>query len=155
MKWVKFWKFNVYAVQQDTQSDFNEWDYTSRMLARHVSDLIGPSSGAFCTSCYGWTCRVVRTVVPHTTVCKYSLYKKLLMMDRWGPKHVELTKALNKTHSLNHIVYLVGLHIYYKMIHGPYNIKSESVFTVTTSKWDSWPRSVQYTGKNLAVNEEP
>ena len=68
------------------------------MLARHVSDLISPSSGAFYTSCIrrlwyvvirvlldtssrnGWTCRVVR-------------------------------------------VYLVGLHIYYKMIHGPYNIK--------------------------------
>ena len=30
---------------------------------------------------------------------------------------------LNKTHSLNHIVHLVGLHIYYKMIHGPYNVK--------------------------------
>ena len=43
-------------------------------------------------------------------------------MDRCGPKHVELTKMLNKTHSLKHFVYLVGLHIYYKMIHGPYNI---------------------------------
>ena len=30
---------------------FNEWVYSSRMLARHVSDLTGPSSGAFCTSC--------------------------------------------------------------------------------------------------------
>ena len=30
---------------------------------------------------------------------------------------------LNKTHSLKHFVYLVGLHIYYKMIHGPYSIK--------------------------------
>ena len=30
---------------------------------------------------------------------------------------------LNKTHSLNSIVYLVGLHIYYKMIHRPYNMK--------------------------------
>ena len=26
---------------------FNEWVYSSRMLARHVSDLTGPSSGAF------------------------------------------------------------------------------------------------------------
>ena len=25
--------------------------YSALMLARHVSDLIGPSSGAFCTSC--------------------------------------------------------------------------------------------------------
>ena len=23
-------------------------------------------------------------------ICEYSLYKTLLMMDRWGPKHVEL-----------------------------------------------------------------
>ena len=43
-------------------------------------------------------------------------------MDRLGPKHVELTYVINKTQSLN-LVYLVGLHIYYKMIHGPYNFK--------------------------------
>ena len=43
-------------------------------------------------------------------------------MDRWGPKHVELTYVMNKLIK-KHIVYLVGLHIYYKMIHGPYNIK--------------------------------
>ena len=43
----------------------------------------------------GWTCRVVR-VLPHTKVCEYSLYKTVLMMDRWGPKHVELTYVLNK-----------------------------------------------------------
>ena len=42
---------NIYAVQQDTQSDFNEEVYSALMLARHVSDLIGPPSGAFCTSC--------------------------------------------------------------------------------------------------------
>ena len=92
------------------------------MLARHVSDLIGPSSGAFCKSCIrrlwyvvllcvlldtssrcklcnGWTCRVVG-VLPHTKVCKYIFYKTLLMMDRWGPKHVKLTSVLNKTYSL-------------------------------------------------------
>ena len=38
---------NIYAVQQDTQSFFNDWDYSSHMLARHVSDHTGPSSGAF------------------------------------------------------------------------------------------------------------
>ena len=38
------------------------------------------------------TCRVVR-VLPHTKVCKYSFYKTLLMVDRWGPKHVQLTKS--------------------------------------------------------------
>ena len=32
---------------------------------------------------------------------------------------------MNKTHSLTHFVYLVGLYIYYKMIHGHYNIKLE------------------------------
>ena len=40
-------------------------------------------------------------------------------MDRRGPKHV----VLNETYPLKHFVYLVGLHIYYKMIHGLYNIK--------------------------------
>jgi hypothetical protein len=45
------------------------------------------------------------------------------MVDRWGPKHVELTYVMNKTQSLKNIVYLVGLHIYYKMTHGPCNIK--------------------------------
>ena len=38
---------NIYAVQQDTQSCFNDWDYSSHVLARRVSDLTGPSSGAF------------------------------------------------------------------------------------------------------------
>ena len=42
------------------------------------------------SSRYGWTCRVIR-VLPHTKVCEYSLYKTLLMMDRWCPKHVEPT----------------------------------------------------------------
>ena len=45
-------------------------------------------------------------------------------MDRWGLKHVELIYVMNKTQSLKNFVYLVGLHIYYKMIHGPYNIES-------------------------------
>ena len=38
-------------------------------------------------------------------------------MDRWDPKHVELTYVMNKTHSLKkHFVYLVGLHIYIRTI---------------------------------------
>ena len=41
----------MYAVQQDTQSCFNERVYSALMLARHVSDLTGLSSGAFCASC--------------------------------------------------------------------------------------------------------
>ena len=45
-------------------------------------------------------------------------------MDRWGPKHVELKlKCWLKLTHWDHIVYLVGLYIYYKMIHGPYNVK--------------------------------
>ena len=46
-------------------------------------------------------------------ICKYSLDKTLLMMDRWGPKHVELKlKCWLKLTHWDHIVYLVGLHIY-------------------------------------------
>ena len=42
---------NISAVQQDTQSVLMSEFYSALMLARHVSDLTGPSSGAFCTSC--------------------------------------------------------------------------------------------------------
>ena len=38
---------NKYAVQQDTQSVSMSEFYSALMLARHVSDLIGPSTGAF------------------------------------------------------------------------------------------------------------
>ena len=38
---------NIYAVQQDTQCGLMSKFYSALMLARHVSDLIGPSSGAF------------------------------------------------------------------------------------------------------------
>ena len=70
---------------------FNEWVYSALMLARHVSDLIGPSSGAFCTSCVcrfgmwqyayystrpAWTCRVVRTAVPHTISANRACTKR-------------------------------------------------------------------------------
>ena len=58
-----------------------------------------------CTSNYfflqlrnGWACRVVRTVVPHTKSANTAC-KTLLKMDRWGPKHVELTYVMSK---LNH-----------------------------------------------------
>ena len=54
----------ICAVQQDTQSVLMSEFYSALMLARHVSDLTGPSPGA---------CRVVR-VLPHTesanTACK-------------------------------------------------------------------------------------
>ena len=38
---------NIYAVQQDTQSVSMSEFCSALMLARHVSDLIGPSSEAF------------------------------------------------------------------------------------------------------------
>ena len=72
---------NVYAVQQDTQSVSMSEFYSSRMLARHVSDLTGSPSGAYLQIWYvvirvlldTSTCRVVR-VLPHTksahTACK-------------------------------------------------------------------------------------
>ena len=41
----------MYAVQQDTQSVLMSEFYSALMLARHVSELTGPSSGAFYTSC--------------------------------------------------------------------------------------------------------
>ena len=31
-------------------------------------------------------------------------------------------------------MYLVGLHIYYKMIHGPYNVKMSDVVSVTPKR---------------------
>ena len=43
---------DIYAVQQDTQSFLWLDFYSSHMLARHVSDLTGPSSGAFVYKLY-------------------------------------------------------------------------------------------------------
>ena len=64
------------------------------------------------------------------------------MMDRWGPKHVELTYVMNKLTQKNS-VYLFGLHIYYKMIHDLYNIKlrlvyyQELVWNILIVTWNS------------------
>ena len=58
------------------------------MLARHVSDLTGPSSGWF-----------------------YTLYLQIWYV---------IIRVLLDTSSRYEVV---GLHIYYKMIHGPYNVK--------------------------------
>ena len=41
----------TYMQSNKVHKDFNESVYSSLMLARHVSDLTGPSSGAFFTSC--------------------------------------------------------------------------------------------------------
>ena len=37
----------IYAAQQDKQSVLTSEFYSTLMFARHVSDLTGPSSGAF------------------------------------------------------------------------------------------------------------
>ena len=95
---------------------------TTARLATVVQEVISLSLRWSPMSCYSpvW-CRLVRlrdfvsitTVLPHTKFCKYSLYNTLLMMDRWGPKHVELQfKCWLKLIYWDHIVYLVGLYIY-------------------------------------------
>ena len=89
------------------------------MLARHVSDLTGPSSGAFYKFYLQIWYVVIRVLLD--TSSRYFVHTKsanttcktLLKMGRWGPKHVELTYVMNKTQSLKNFVYLVGLHIYY------------------------------------------
>ena len=48
--------------------------YSELMLARHVSDLIGPSSGAFCTSCI---CRLWYVVLLCVLLDTSSRYKVL------------------------------------------------------------------------------
>ena len=43
-KFNNYCTVNIYAVQQDTQSVLMSEFYSALMLARHVSDLTGPSS---------------------------------------------------------------------------------------------------------------
>ena len=58
----------IYVVQQDTQYGVNEKVFFQHfLLARHVSDLIGPSSGAFCTSCIRRLCCVVIRILLDTS----------------------------------------------------------------------------------------
>ena len=61
---------NICAVQQDIQSVLMR-EFSALMLAPHVSDLIGPSSGAFCTSCIRRLWHVLIRVLLDT----YSRYK--------------------------------------------------------------------------------
>ena len=56
---------NIYALQQDTQSVL--MSKFIQQLALHVSDLIGPSSGAFCTNCIGRLWYVVIRVLLDTS----------------------------------------------------------------------------------------
>ena len=55
--------------------------YLSHMLARQVSDLTGPSRHVQPLRSNGWTCRAVRTAVPHTKSANTAC-KTLLNMDR-------------------------------------------------------------------------
>ena len=40
-------------------------------------------------------------------ICKYSLYKTLLITKQWGPKHVELTQVLDKLTQWNTLCILL------------------------------------------------
>ena len=51
---------DIYAVQQDTQSVLMSKFIQHFLLARNISDLIGPSSGAFCRICI---CRLWYVVI--------------------------------------------------------------------------------------------
>ena len=88
-----------------------EFFYSSHMLARHVSDFTGPSSGAFlqavCTDLVCGNTRTTRHVQP-------------LRSNGWTCRVVR--------------VYFVGLHIYYMMISGPYNIKLTLMFFTVSIK---------------------
>ena len=66
--------------------------YSSRMLARHVSDLTGPSSGAF-YKLYSQIWYVVLLCVLLDTSSRYKVVGRTQFF-------------------LQHFVYLVGLHIY-------------------------------------------
>ena len=61
---------NIYVIQQDTQSFLMVEFYSSHMLARHVSDLNGPSSGAF-YKLYLQICYVVLLCVLLDTASRY------------------------------------------------------------------------------------
>ena len=55
-------------------------------------------------------------------------------MDRWGPKHVELNLSADWNLLIETTVFILldYIYIYYKMVHGPYNVKlNQIVFTVT------------------------
>ena len=57
----------TYEVQQDTQCGLMSKFSSALMLALHVSDLIGPSSGTFCTSCIRRLWYVVIRVLLYTS----------------------------------------------------------------------------------------
>ena len=86
----------TYSLTRYTKC-FNEWVYSALKLARHVSDLTSPSSGAFCTSCIRRLWYVVIRVLLDTC----SRYEVTAGLKCW----------LKLVH-WDHTVYLVGLYIY-------------------------------------------
>ena len=125
---------NIYADQQDTQFLWLSFIHhvSSACFGPHRSIFRGVCLQAVCAEVVcgnpcitrhvqplwsflqlrnGWTCRVIR-VLPHTKSAHTACKQTLLKMDKWGPKHVQLTYVMNKIQSKN-FVYLVGLHIYY------------------------------------------
>ena len=91
------WSYSLGVGQRSTAAVHNPvcvWQWSSKRYATcdpsmETAEPSGDLTLFFLQLCTGWTCRVV-LVLPHTKVCKYSFYKTLLMMDRWGPKHVQL-----------------------------------------------------------------
>ena len=88
------------------------------MLARHVSDLIGLSSGAFCTSCIRRLWYVVLLCVLLDT-SRLDVSSSTRSSTTYQSLRIQLVQNAPDD---GHFVYLVGLHIYYKMIHGPYSV---------------------------------
>jgi hypothetical protein len=68
------------------------------MLARHVSDLIGPSSGAFCTSCIRRLWYVVIRVLLDTSsrMCVHKDLTVLYVLVLWVS---QVTYDGNELHS--------------------------------------------------------
>ena len=100
---------NIYAVQQNTQGVSMSEFHSALMLAQHRSIIRSVFYKLYSQILYV-VIRVLldtssryRLAVSSSThssttyqICEYSLYKTLLMMDRLGPKHVELTYVMNK-----------------------------------------------------------
>ena len=84
--------YNIYAVQQDTQKWFNEWDYSSCMLAWHVSDLTGSSSGAF-YKLYSQISYVVIRVLLDTSSCYEVVGRTSCNFVKAGPMRSETCRA--------------------------------------------------------------
>ena len=86
---------------------FNEWVYSSLMLARHVSDHTGPSSGAFCTSCVCRLWYVVIRVLLDTYIFTYVKCSTLQVSVFGHPSYtlIYIHKCLRAVHYVHTIAY--------------------------------------------------